>query len=158
MENNILIFLHLMAAGVGVGSLSFALFLFLPAWKKKDTSLEEGSVAFTLLNLLPTTVFVCVLVLVGTGIIYLMENYTLQVNFETDYYNLFGAKMAVVIVVFFLTAYQSFGLRSRITHLDLRPENKTGVPDVLRKLEVFGKVSLGLIVLAVFLGVWLARF
>ena len=87
-----------------------------------------------------------------------MENYTDQVNLKPGYYNLFGIKMVSAIIAFFLSAYQTFGLRSRVDNLDLLPENRKLVPEVLGKMNGLGKLTLAFLVLTLFLGVWLARF
>lgn len=153
-------FIHLMAVAVGVGSSAYCLFLFLPAMvdPRSDKAPDENSLYYKALDILAPTVFTCLLILFASGIFYLMENYTDQVNLKPGYYNLFGIKMASAIIAFFLSAYQTFGLRSRIANLDLRPENRKLVPDVLRKISHLGKLVLGFLVLTLFLGVWLARF
>ncbi len=156
MENKILIFIHLMAVAVGVGSSAFCLFLLLPVQQEK--ALDENSPSYKILDILAPTVFTCMLVLVASGIFYLMENYTEQVNLKPGYYNLFGIKMASAVIAFFLSAYQTFGLRSRVANLDLRPENRKLVPEVLQKMNSLGKLTLGFLVVTMFLGVWLARF
>ena len=61
------------------------------------------------------------LLLVGSGVYYMMENYTEQVNLKEGYYNVLGIKLIFVVVAFLLSLYQTFGLRSKIAHLDLRP-------------------------------------
>ena len=111
-----------------------------------------------MIDLLMPTVFVCVLVLVGSGIYYLMENYTDQVNLKDGYYNILGLKLVFVVVTFFLSVYATFGLRARIAHLDLRPENKKLVRPTLDTLKIMNQVTLGTLGCAVFLGVYLARF
>jgi putative copper export protein len=159
MENNILIFIHLLAAAIGLGSTAYCVLLLLPALEKQSSGKapDETSARYKALDILSPTVFTAVLTLIGTGIIYLMENYTSQVNLKPGYYNLFGLKMASVAAVFFLSAYQTFGLRSRIAHLDLRPENRKLTPRTLQQMTSFGKLILGFFALAVFLGVCLAR-
>lgn len=159
MQNNILIFIHLLAAAIGVGSSAYCVLLLLPALEKKspDKARDETSVRYKALDILAPAVFTAILILVGTGIIYLMENYTDQVNLKPGYYNLFGLKMTSVVIVFFLSAYQTFGLRSRIANLDLRPENRKLVPHTLQQMTTFGKLILGFLVLTIFLGVCLSR-
>jgi hypothetical protein len=160
MTNNIIIFIHLAAAGVAIGSLTYTLLLFLPAMQKipQPKTAEEHSVSYKAFETLAPTVFVCVIVLIGSGVYYLMENYANQVNLKAGYYNLFGFKMIFVIAAFFLSVYSAFSLRARIEHLDLVPENRALVPSVLKKMQKLGVLSLGAIVLAAFCGVWLARF
>ncbi len=160
MTNNIIIFIHLVAAGVAIGSLTYTLLLFLPAIQKipQPKTAEEHSVTYKALEILAPTVFVCVIVLIGSGIYFLMENYANQVNLKAGYYNLFGIKMIFVIAAFFLSVYSAFSLRASIAHLDLVPENRALVPRVTKKMQSFGTLSLGAITLAAFLGVWLARF
>ena len=157
MENNILIFVHLLAAAVGVGSTAYCILLLLPNLEKQGSTMDENSARYKALDILSPLVFTAVLILVGTGIIYLMENYTAQVNLKQGYYNLFGIKMASAVIVFFLSAYQTFGLRSRIANLDLRPENRKLVPHTLQQMTSLGKLILGFLVLTIFLGVCLAR-
>ncbi|OGW28813.1 MAG: hypothetical protein A3K09_06830 [Nitrospinae bacterium RIFCSPLOWO2_12_FULL_47_7] len=159
MENNILIFIHLLAATIGVGGTTYCILLLLPVLEKQNPGkvLDENSARYKALDILSPAVFTSVLILVGTGIIYLMENYTSQVNLKQGYYNLFGVKMISVVIVFFLSAYQTFGLRSRISNLDLRPENRKLVPHTLQQMTNLGKLILGFFVLTIFLGVCLAR-
>lgn len=160
MENNVLIFIHLMAAAVGTGGAAYCVLLLLPALEKggRDENPAEDSARFKALDILAPAVFVSVLVLIGTGIVYLMENYTLQVNFKPGYYNLFGAKMVCAAAAFFLGLYQTFGLRSRLADLDLKPENRKLVPATLDKMKKTSKLLLGVMTLTIFLGVCLARF
>lgn len=160
MENKILIFIHLLAAAVGIGSSAFCLYLFLPvmAGQRPEKTVDENSLSYKALDVLAPTVFTCLLVLGASGIFYLMENYTDQVNLKPGYYNLFGVKMVAAAIAFFLSAYQTFGLRSRVANLDLRPENRKLVPEVLQKMNGLGKLTLGFMALTLFLGVWLARF
>ncbi len=159
MGNSIIIFIHLMAAAVGVGASVFCMLL----WPRVDAlesgkSLDENSITYKVMDLLMPTVFVCVLVLVGSGIYYLMENYTDQVNLKDGYYNILGIKLVFVVATFFLSVYATFGLRNRIAHLDLRPENKKLVRPTLDTLKILNQVTLGTLGFAVFLGIYLARF
>ncbi len=160
MGNNVLIFIHLMAAAVGTGGAAYCILLLLPALEKSESGKgpPEDSARFKALDILAPAVFVSALVLIGTGIVYLMENYTLQVNFKPGYYNLFGAKMICAIAVFFLSLYQTFGLCSRLADLDLKPENRKQVPATLDKMKNTSKLLLGIMTLTIFLGVCLARF
>jgi high-affinity nickel permease len=160
MENKILIFIHLLAVAVSVGSSAYCLYLFLPAMAdpRSNKAPDENSLHYKALDILAPTVFTCLLVLIASGIFYLMENYTDQVNLKPGYYNLFGIKMVSAIIAFFLSAWQTFGLRSRIANLDLRPENRELVPEVLGKMSHLGKLVFGFLVVTLFLGVWLARF
>ena len=159
MGNSIIIFIHLVGAAVGLGATVFCMLL----WPRLNAlesgkELDENSVTYKVMDLLMPTVFVCVLVLVGSGIYYLMENYTDQVNLKDGYYNILGIKLVFVVVTFFLSVYTTFGLRARIAHLDLRPENKKLVRPTLDTMKIMNQVTLGTLGFAVFLGVYLARF
>lgn len=160
MENIVIIFIHLMAAGIGLGSLVYCILLLSPAMEKlpQQKTAEEHSFAYKSLEVLAPTVFLSVLVLVGTGIYYLMANYTRQVELIEGYYNLFGVKMLFVIVALFLSIYQAFSLKGKISDLDLSPENRKKVPAILKKMKLISKLTLASISVAIFLGVWLARF
>jgi hypothetical protein len=57
-----------------------------------------------------------------------------------------------------LSLYQTFGLRSKIAHLDLRPENREWVRPTLEKMKYLGGITLGAIVFAVFMGIYMARY
>jgi len=76
MENNVLIFIHLMAAGVAVGSLAYCLLFFLPVMEKlpEQKMPEEHSATYKALEVLAPTVLAAVLLLIGTGIYYLLTN------------------------------------------------------------------------------------
>ena len=160
MENNVLIFIHLMSAGVAVGSLAYCLLFFLPVMEKlpDEKTPEEHRVAYKALEVLAPTVLASVLMLIGTGIYYLLTNYTRQVDLAPGYYNLFGVKMVFVVIALFLSVYHTFTLRARIADLDLSPENRERVPATLQKMKSFGQMILTTLTVAVFLGIWLARF
>jgi len=160
MTNIIIIFIHVAAAGVAIGSLTYTLLFFLPSMQKipQPKASEEQRVDYKAFEMLAPTVFVCVITLIGSGIYFLMENYANQVNLKPGYYNLFGVKMIFVIAAFFLSVYSAFSLRASIAHLDLVPENRSLVPEVLKKMHSLGLLSLGAIAIAAFFGVWLARF
>jgi putative copper export protein len=160
MTNLLLMFIHVLSAGVAVGSLAYSLLLLLP--KLAQDSAKENTDAtgarIRILQLTAPTAFACVLVLIGTGVIYLFETYTAQVNLKSEYYNLLGVKMASATGAFLLSAYLAFPLRSRLADLDLVPENRQRLPQTLDKMQSVGKLLLGLVTLTLFLGVWLARF
>ncbi len=160
MENIIIIFIHLMAAGIGLGSLVYCLLLLSPAMEKlpQTKTAEEHSFAYKSLEVLSPTVFLSVLVLVGSGIYYLMANYTRQVDLAEGYYNLFGVKMLFVIPALFLSIYQAFVLNGRIADLDLAPQNRKLVPATLKKMRLISKLTLAFLSIAILLGIWLARF
>jgi uncharacterized membrane protein len=160
MENIIIIFIHLMAAGVALGSLVYSIVLLLPAMEKlpPQKTEEEHSILYKSLEILSPTVFVSLLALVGTGIYHLMANYTRQVELAPGYYNLFGVKMLFVVAALFFSVYQTFSLKSKISDLDLAPENRKQVAATLIKMRQFSKITLVLVTIAIFLGVWLARF
>ena len=69
MENNVLIFIHLMSAGVAVGSLAYCLLFFLPVMEKlpEEKLPEEHRVAYKALEILAPTVLAAILMLIGTG-------------------------------------------------------------------------------------------
>ena len=121
-----------MAAAIAVGSMVFVVFLLLPSIEKlpEQKGPEEHSTQYKSLEQLAPTVFASLLALVGTGIYYLLENYTAQVELKPGYYDLFGVKLICVAAAFFLSIYQTFSLRARIAHLDLSPENRKFVPKI----------------------------
>lgn len=160
MQNTILMFIHLMAAAIGLGSMVYCILLFLPALKKlqgHDVPVEDLP-ELKMMDILAPTVFVCLLMLIGTGIYYLQVNYTDQVNLKPGYNNILGVKMFFVAAAFGLSIYQTFGLRSRISDLDLTPENKELVPKTLKDMVRVTHFGLWATVFAAFLGVWLARY
>ena len=110
------------------------------------------------MDLLAPTVFTCLLLLIGSGVYYMMENYTEQVNLKDGYYNVLGIKLIFVVVAFLLSLYQTFGLRSKIANLDLRPERREEVRPTLEKMKYLGGLTMGAIVFAVFMGVYLVRY
>lgn len=160
MQNSIIIFIHLMAAGICIGSSIYCLLLILPALETSgaDDSFDENSPVYKALDILAPTVFTCIVVLLGSGIYYLMENYTDQVNLKEGYYNLLGVKLVFVLIALGLSAYQMFGLRPSIANLDLEPEKRKLVSATLKKMKFLGLINLCTVSLAIFLGVWLARF
>lgn len=153
-------FIHLLAAGVGIGSLIYCILIFLPALEKAGVADSSGGhpVLLKTMDLLPPTVFACILALILSGILYLSENYTGQVNLSQDYYNLLGVKLAFVVIAFFLSGYQTFALRGRLSNLDLNPELQKQVPQTLKKMQTISKINLGTMTLIFYIGVWLARF
>ena len=160
MTNNIIIFIHLMAAAIAIGSMVFSVILLLPSIEKVSTQqkLVEFSTTYKSVELLTPTVFTCLLILIGTGVYYLLENYTGQVGLKPGYYNLFGLKLTCVVVAFFLSIYQTFNLRARIANLDLSPENRKIVPETIQQIKKTTILVLIVFSLAVFFGVGLARF
>lgn len=160
MENSVLIFIHLMAAAIAVGSLAYCLLFYLPVLEKlpEQKIPEEHSATYKALEVLAPSVLGAVLVLIGTGIYYLLTNYTRQVDLAPGYYNLFGVKMVFVIITLFLSVYHTFTLRARIANLDLSPENRELVPATMQKMKSLGLMILVTLTVAVFLGIWLARF
>lgn len=160
MENNVLIFIHLMAAMVAVGSLAYCLLFFLPVMEKlpEQKVPEEHSATYKALEVLAPTVLAAVLILIGTGIYYLLTNYTRQVDLAPGYYNLFGVKMVFVIITLFLSVYHTFTLRARIANLDLSPENRELVPATMQKMKTLGQMILATLTVTSFFGIWLARF
>ncbi len=126
--------------------------------RARTKSGDDPPIACDVFDLLAPTVFVSLLVLIGSGLYYLMANYTRQVELTPGYYNLFGIKMVFVIAALFLSIYQTFPLRGRISNLDLVPENRKLVPATLRTQRAVSRVLLAVLSMAVFLGIWLARF
>ena len=122
------------------------------------SSLEEYSISYKSVELLAPTVFVSLLALIGTGVYYLLENYTAQVELKPGYYDLFGVKLICVIAAFFLSIYQTFNLRVRIANLDLSPENRKFVPRTTQQIKKTTMLILVAFSLAVFFGIWLARY
>ena len=149
-----------MAAAIAIGSMVFSVILLLPSIEKVSAQQEseEFSVSYKSVELLAPTVFTCLLMLIGTGVYYLLENYTRQVGLKPGYYNLFGLKLLCVVVAFFLSVYQTFNLRARIANLDLSPENRKIVPKTIQQIKKTTVLILVVFSLAVFFGIWLARF
>lgn len=158
MTNVIIIFIHLLAAGTALGSLLYCLKVYLPVVEKGQTERDENSPAYKILDLLAPTVFASLLILIGTGVYYLLENYSAQVGLKPGYYNLFGIKMVFVAGAFFASMYVTFSLRIHISDLDLSPENKKLVPETLRKMIGLSKMTMWMVAIALFLGIWLARY
>ena len=71
MTNNIIIFIHLMAAAIAIGSMVFSVILLLPSIEKVSAhqESEEFSIPYKSVELLAPTVFTCLLILIGTGVI-----------------------------------------------------------------------------------------
>ena len=157
MQNNFLIFLHLMAAVIAIGGSVYCLLIYLPL-SEKDKERDENSPSYKILDHLAPTVFASLLVMVGTGIYFLLVNYTEQTGLKPGYYNLFGIKMIFVAGAFFVSMYLTFSLRLQISDLDLNPKNKVLVPETLKKMIGLSRMILMLMTIALFIGIWLARF
>ena len=147
-----------MAAAVAIGSSVYSLLIYLPAAEKGQKERDENSPSYKILDHLAPTVFACLLVLVGTGVYYLLVNYTAQTGLKPGYYNLFGIKMLFAVAAFFLSMYLAFSLRVQISDLDLNPKNKVLVPATLKKMIGLSRMTLALMAITLFLGIWLARF
>ena len=158
MTNVIIIFIHLLAAGVALGSLIYCLMVYLPVVEKNPGERDENSPSYKILDLLAPTTFASILILIGSGVYYLLENYSAQVGLKPGYYNLFGIKMLFVALAFFPSMYMAFSLRIQISHLDLNPGNKKLVSPTLKKMIGLSKMTLWMVAVATFLGVWLARY
>jgi len=158
MTNVIIIFIHLLAAGVALGSMIYCLKVYLPVVEKGQGERDENSPAYKILDLMAPTVFASLLMLVGTGVYYLLENYSAQVGLKPGYYNLFGIKMVFVAGAFFTSMYVTFSLRIHISDLDLSPQNKKLVPQTLKKIIGLSKMTMWMVAIALFLGIWLARY
>ena len=102
--------------------------------------------------------FACLLILVGSGVYFLLVNYTAQTGLKPGYYNLFGIKMIFAVGAFFISMYLAFSLRIQISDLDLNPKNKELVPATLKKMISLSRMTLLLMTITLFLGIWLARF
>ena len=158
MQNNFLIFLHLMAAVIAIGGSVYCLLIYLPLSEKDKKERDENSPSYKILDHLAPTVFASLLVLVGTGIYFLLVNYTAQTGLKPGYYNLFGIKMIFVAGSFFVSMYLTFSLRVQISDLDLNPKNKVLVPETLKKIIGLSRMILAFMTIALFIGIWLARF
>ena len=88
MENNFIIFLHLMAAVIAIGSSIYSLLIYLPVAERNQKERDENSPSYKILDHLAPTVFASLLVLVGTGVYFLLVNYTAQTGLKPGYYNL----------------------------------------------------------------------
>ena len=132
--------------------------IYLPLVEKGQVIRNENSPAYKILDLMAPAVFASLLMLIGSGVYYLLENYSAQVGLKPGYYNLFGIKMIFVAVAFFTSMYVTFSLRIRISDLDLSPQNKKAVPEILKKIVALSTVTMWMITIALFLGIWLARY
>lgn len=159
MQNTIIIFVHILGAALAIGAGVFGLLVLLPlAGKREGEPKDETSLAYILMDKLAPTMFVGILALVFSGVYYLMENYTDQVNLKDGYYNVLGIKLVFVLTAFFASAYQTFMLKPDIANLDLQPERRKRVPATLKKMAATGKIALAAVGLAVFMGIYLARY
>ena len=147
-----------MAAVIAIGGSVYCLFIYLPHSEKDRKELDENAPSYKILDHLAPTVFASLLVLVGTGIYFLLVNYTAQTGLKPGYYNLFGIKMIFVAGAFFVSMYLTFSLRVQISDLDLNPKNKVLVPETLKKIIGLSRMILALMTIALFIGIWLARF
>ena len=159
MQNIILMFIHLGAASIAFGAIVFVIIIVRPVLKRSQEKIPiEESVELKLLDLLAATVLACVFVLIITGVYYLLVNYTDQVNLKEGYYNIFGMKMLFVLATLGLSIYQAFGLRAKISDLDLRPENIQKVPSTLNSMVNNCYITIWTLVIAIFFGVFLGRY
>ena len=147
-----------MAAVIAIGGSVYCLLIYLPLLEKDKKERDENSPSYKILDHLAPTVFASLLVLVGTGIYFLLVNYTAQTGLKPGYYNLFGIKMIFVAGAFFVSMYLTFSLRVQISDLDLNPKNKVLVPETLKKMIGLSRMILMLMTIALFIGIWLARF
>ena len=158
MTNVIIIFIHLLAAGVALGSLIYCLLVYLPVVEKNISERDENSPSYKILDLLAPATFASILILIGSGVYFLLENYSAQVGLKPGYYNLFGIKMLFVALAFFPSMYVTFSLRVQIADLDLNPGNKKLVAKTLKKMIGLSRMTLWMVVIALFLGIWMARY
>ena len=158
MQNNIIIFIHLLAAVIAIGGSIYSLLIYLPTAEKDQKGRDENSPSYKILDLLAPTVFAFLLILVGSGVYFLLVNYTAQAGLKPGYYNLFGIKMIFAVGAFFISMYLAFSLRIQISDLDLNPKNKELVPATLKKMISLSRMTLALMTITLFLGIWLARF
>ncbi len=147
-----------MAAVIAIGGSVYCLLIYLPLSEKDKQESDENSPSYKIMDHLAPTVFASLLVLVGTGIYFLLVNYTAQTGLKPGYYNLFGIKMIFVACAFFVSMYLTFSLRVRISDLDLNPKNKVLVPKTLKKMIGLSRMILMLMTITLFIGIWLARF
>ena len=147
-----------MAAVIAIGGSVYCLLIYLPLLEKDKKECDEDSPSYKIMDHLAPTVFASLLVLVGTGIYFLLVNYTAQTGLKPGYYNLFGIKMIFVAGAFFVSMYLTFSLRVQISDLDLNPKNKVLVPETLKKMIGLSRMILMLMTIALFIGIWLARF
>ena len=147
-----------MAAVIAIGGSVYCLLIYLPLLEKDKKKSDENSPSYKIMEHLAPTVFASLLVLIGTGIYFLLVNYTAQTGLKPGYYNLFGIKMIFVAGAFFTSMYLTFSLRVRISDLDLNPKNKVLVPETLKKIIRLSRMILTLMTIALFIGIWLARF
>ena len=147
-----------MAAVIAIGGSVYCLLIYLPLLEKDKKKSDENSPSYKIMEHLAPTVFASLLVLVGTGIYFLLVNYTTQTGLKPGYYNLFGIKMIFVAGAFFTSMYLTFSLRVRISDLDLNPKNKVLVPETLKKMIGLSRMVLTLMTIALYIGIWLARF
>ena len=147
-----------MAAVIAIGGSVYCLLIHLPLSEKDKKERDENSPSYKILDHLAPTVFASLLVLVGTGIYFLLINYTAQTGLKPGYYNLFGIKMIFVAGAFFVSMYLTFSLRIQISDLDLNPKNKVLVSETLKKMIGLSRMILMLMTIALFIGIWLARF
>ncbi len=158
MQSFFIVFLHLVAAAGAIGSLAYALWVYLPAVEKDAKKpADENAPAYKVLETLQPTVFVCLLILVGTGIYTLLTQYSRQGELPATYYDILGIKMVFALAAFSLSLYLTFSLRPQITDLDIRPEKRKLVPATLQRMRTLSQFTLGAATAALFLGVWLAR-
>ena len=99
MQNTILMFIHVMAASAGVGAIVYSILLAAADKTQDHNTSPENSQEYKMMDTLAPTILVCVFVLIGTGVLYLLENYTDQVNLKPGYYNVFGMKMLFAFAV-----------------------------------------------------------
>ena len=160
MQNSLLIFIHLIAVAIAIGSTFFSIFILLPELRKSESLNQpiEDSLELKIMDRLAPTVLGCVFALIITGVYFLLINYTNQVNLRPGYFNIFGLKILFVIVALGLSVYQTFSLRPRILDLDLRPENKKRLPDTLGFMQTLSQLNLWIISFASFFGIFLSRF
>ena len=147
-----------MAAVIAIGGSIYCLLIYLPLSEKDKKEFGENSPSYRIMDHLAPTVFASLLVLIGTGIYFLLVNYTAQTGLKPGYYNLFGLKMIFVAGAFFVSMYSTFSLRVQISDLDLNPKNKVLVPKTLKKMIGLSRMILALMTIALFIGIWLARF
>ena len=118
---------------------------------------DETTPAYKVLDTLQPTVFVALLVLLGTGIYTLLTQYSRQGELPSTYYDILGIKLAFVLIALSLSLYQTFTLRSQIADLDIRPEKRQRVPAALKRMRTLSQLTLAASTTALFLGIWLAR-
>ena len=71
MQNSLLIFIHVIAAAIAIGSILFSIFIFLPVLRKNEDLFIESSLELKMMDRLVSTVLGCMFTLIITGVYFL---------------------------------------------------------------------------------------